>query len=105
MPVTEKPLNPNGLLWGKGFLAYVKSLLPGVGYAPVIQDPANGGSLIIDSWLPRSPGLQHLFSRRRIAWEGFYGPAIEEMCMTSTHIPLASALSVVPSLCKGNWEI
>lgn len=71
----------------------------------VIQDPADGGSVTINSWLPRLPGLQHLVSRWRIAWEDFYEPAIEAMYVTSTHIQLARAQSMVSSLCKGNWEI
>ena len=70
----------------------------------VIQVPADGDSAIIDSWLLGSPGLQHLVSRWRIVWEDFYGPALDVMYMTSAHIPLARAQSMVPSLCKGNWK-
>ena len=35
---------------------------------------------------------------------GYYGPALDVMYMTSPHIPLARAQTVVPSLCKGNWK-
>lgn len=35
---------------------------------------------------------------------GFYGPVLDAMYMTSIHIPLARAQSMVPFLCKGNWK-
>lgn len=83
----------------------MKTILPGGGYIPTVSSGPSWEALSSSTHDPQVPGLQYLvgkWGRGGIAWEDFYGPALEAV-YTTPPIPPARAQSMVNTY--ANWKI